>query len=150
MRATSDSIVPRAGYGLFSGTPVKPVLLLIWMVFLVPVALAAGQAQATGASGVSSMDIQKTVSDGHRQFAATKSLARNALVAGEYQAAYLELRPLVSQARNDSEFLGLLALAALRVGNAREAVLLYERLIALEPDVGRWRAGLALARERIG
>lgn len=85
-----------------------------------------------------------------RELVAAKSAARRDLKQGRFFAAYQGLRPRVSEARNDVEFLGLLALAALRAGSHGEAMVLYQRLAGLQPDNGRWRAGLALSQEHLG
>jgi len=79
-----------------------------------------------------------------------KARARDALRGGRFSEAYALLRPRVAEARHDSEYLGLLALAALRIGSPGEAMVLYQRLAAIEPDSGRWHMGLALAQESLG
>ena len=84
------------------------------------------------------------------RFSADKSRAREALRGGRFTEAYGLLRPRVGEARQDSEYLGLLALAAMRLGSHGEAMVLYQRLAALEPGSGRWRMGLALAQEGLG
>ena len=84
------------------------------------------------------------------RFGSDKSRARDALRDGRFSEAYALLRPRVSDARHDSEYLGLLALAAMRLGGHGEAMVLYQRLAALEPASSRWRMGLALAQEGLG
>jgi hypothetical protein len=79
-----------------------------------------------------------------------KAAGRMALRAGRYAEAYGRLRPVVAEAGRDAEFLGLLALAAVHVGSHGEALVLYRHLANLEPERGRWRAGLALAQQRLG
>ncbi len=76
---------------------------------------------------------------------AAKARARSELRAGRFGAAYALLRPQVGTARRDSEYLGLLALAALHLGHREEAAVLYRHLAALEPAVERWHTGLAAA-----
>jgi hypothetical protein len=83
-------------------------------------------------------------------FGSDKSRARDALRDGRFSEAYALLRPQVSEGRHDSEYLGLLALAAMRLGGHGEAMVLYQRLAALEPASSRWRMGLALAQEGLG
>jgi Flp pilus assembly protein TadD len=94
--------------------------------------------------------VRKTPVTVGRALSLDKSRARRALTEGLVHDAYAALRPLVAAGRNDAEFLGLLALAALRVGLDDEALVIYRRLSGLEPDSGRWRTGLALAQERLG
>lgn len=79
-----------------------------------------------------------------------KAAARTALRAGRFAQAYALLRPAVAGAGRDAEYLGLLALAAVRIGSDGEALVLYRHLVGLEPERGRWRAGLALAQQRLG
>jgi len=94
--------------------------------------------------------VRKTPSSGSRHLAVEKSAARRALESGRFAEAYAHLRPRVSEARRDVEYLGLLAVAAMRTGSHGEAMVLYQRLTALQPDSGRWRTGLALSQERLG
>jgi len=84
------------------------------------------------------------------RFGADKSRARDALRGGRFAEAYALLRPRVGEARHDSEYLGLLALAAMRLGSHGEAMVLYQRLAVMEPASGRWRMGVALAQESLG
>ncbi|MEQ8857033.1 MAG: BTAD domain-containing putative transcriptional regulator [Pseudomonadales bacterium] len=79
-----------------------------------------------------------------------KAEARLALQAGRYAEAYGRLRPSVADARGDSEYLGLLALAAMRTGNNAEALVVYQHLVGLEPETPRWHVGFALAQESLG
>ena len=79
-----------------------------------------------------------------------KAAARTALRAGRFAEAYALLRPVVAEACRDAEFLGLLALAAVRIGSDGEALVLYRHLADLEPERRRWRLGLALAQQRLG
>ncbi len=79
-----------------------------------------------------------------------KAEARRALQSGRFAEAYARLRPAVGDARGDTEFLGLLGLAAMRTGNPAEAVVIYQHLSAMEPDTPRWRVGFALAQESLG
>lgn len=79
-----------------------------------------------------------------------KTLARQDLQARRFQDAYHRLRPNVGEARGDAEYLALLALAAMQVGSYGEALVIYERLAALQPESGGWRVGLGLAREQLG
>lgn len=109
----------------------------------VAVAVAADPVEA--APGV-----RKTPSSGSRHLALEKSAARRALESGRFAEAYAHLRPRVTEARRDVEYLGLLAVAAMRTGSHGEAMVLYQRLTALQPDSGRWRTGLALSQDRLG
>ena len=79
-----------------------------------------------------------------------KAAARAALRGGRFAEAYALLRPAVAEAGWDAEFLGLLALAAVRVGSDGEALVLYRHLADLQPDRSRWRMGLALVQQRLG
>lgn len=79
-----------------------------------------------------------------------KTLARQDLRAGRSADAYHRLRPELADARGDSEYLGLLAVAAMRLSSYGEAMVIYERLVQVEPGLARWRMGLALAREQLG
>lgn len=79
------------------------------------------------------------------RWVALKAQARSDIGAGRFGAAYAKLRPQVASARQDTEYLGLLALAALRLGHQQEAEVLYRHLATLEPGSGRWRTGLAAA-----
>lgn len=76
--------------------------------------------------------------------------ARRALESGRFAEAYARLRPSVGEARGDVEYLGLLALAAMRTGSPGEAVVIYQHLTAMEPDASRWWVGYALAQESLG
>lgn len=93
--------------------------------------------------------VEAPVTRGNARLPSRKTLARQALGSGQAARAYELLRPGVAAARNDSEYLGLLALAALQVGSGEEAVVLYRRLLTLEPDNERWPAGLAFAGRRL-
>ena len=76
--------------------------------------------------------------------------ARRALAAGEKLTAYRNLMAGLSEAADDSEYLGLLALSALASGFSAEALIVYERLLVMEPDNEQWWAGLAISKERLG
>ncbi|MDZ7670261.1 MAG: tetratricopeptide repeat protein [Gammaproteobacteria bacterium] len=95
-------------------------------------------------------EVRKTPSTGSHYLAMEKSAARRALESGRFAEAYARLRPRVTEARHDVEYLGLLAIAAMRTGSHGEAMVLYQRLTALQPDSGRWRTGLAMSQERLG
>ena len=71
--------------------------------------------------------------------------ARAAMAEGRFAEAYQQLRPGVADARDDVEYLALLALAALHIEAADEAAVLYLHLVELQPAEARWRAGLDLA-----
>ena len=79
-----------------------------------------------------------------------RSLARVDLETGRWADAYHRLRPNVAEARGDTEYLALLALAAMRLGSYGEALVIYESLAREEPISVRWRVGMALAREQLG
>ncbi len=79
-----------------------------------------------------------------------KQNARREIENGRISHAFRLLRASVDQGRNDPEYLGLLAVSALRSGNAAEASVVYERLLEMQPESERWWAGLALAREQQG
>lgn len=111
---------------------------------------ASVMASAALAPAVADERVVKTPAARFARFDADKSRARDALRGGRFAAAYALLRPRVGEARHDSEYLGLLALAAMRLGSHGEALVLYQRLAAIEPASGRWRMGLALAQESLG
>lgn len=94
--------------------------------------------------------VRKTPVGFSRSLANDKAAARRSLAEGRVFEAYHRLRPQVSVGRHDTEFLGLLALSALHTGSHGEAMIVYRRLAGLEPEVGRWRTGLALAQEGLG
>ena len=79
-----------------------------------------------------------------------KQNARRKILEGQILEAFQLLRDSVEQGRNDPEYLGLLAVSALRSGNPAEASVVYERLLEMQPESERWWAGLALATERQG
>ncbi len=76
--------------------------------------------------------------------------AQRALTEGRFAAAYRMLMGDVEQAAAHPTYLGVLAVSALALGRDAEALLIYERLTQLAPDDGRWWAGAALSRERLG
>ncbi len=80
----------------------------------------------------------------------TKQLARSALAQRTPGIAYDVLMIELDAGAADPEYLGLLAVAALGSHRAREAYLIYEHLVVLEPDSEQWRVGLAISRDQIG
>ena len=80
----------------------------------------------------------------------TKQLARSALAQRTPGIAYDVLMIELDAGAADPEYLGLLAVAALGSHREREAYLIYERLVVLEPDNEQWRVGLAISRDQIG
>lgn len=93
---------------------------------------------------------RKAASPASSGVARRKTLARDDLEAGRAGDAYHRLRPGVAEADGDPEYLALLALAALHVHRSAEALVIYERLVRVQPEHPRWRIGLALSRERLG
>ncbi|MEZ5561260.1 MAG: hypothetical protein R3E86_22305 [Pseudomonadales bacterium] len=79
-----------------------------------------------------------------------KREARRLIGDDRFEQAYRVLRTSVRMARLDTEYLGLFAAVAMRTARPQEAELVYERLVALEPEQERWWTGLALAREQQG
>ena len=67
-----------------------------------------------------------------------------------YEQAYWLLDSGVSEARFDSEYLGLMGTAALGAAYFDEAQVIYERLVGLVPLEPRFWAGLAEAQSRSG
>jgi tetratricopeptide (TPR) repeat protein len=76
---------------------------------------------------------------------ATLEEAAALLDGGAAQAAYELLAPLVGERAGDPEYDYLLGLAALELGRNTEAVLAFERVLAVEPDNAAARAQLARA-----
>lgn len=79
-----------------------------------------------------------------------KREARRAIEAGNRSYAYRLLIAEAAGGAGDTEYLGLLAIAALSSGKAAESLLVYQRLLEFEPEDERWWAGLALSREYLG
>ena len=94
--------------------------------------------------------VRKTRPSANLELADLKQNARSEIENGRISHAFRLLRASVDQGRNDPEYLGLLAVSALRTGNAAEAGVVYERLLEMQPESERWWAGLALAREQQG
>lgn len=79
-----------------------------------------------------------------------KQAARSALERRDSAQAYEILMGDIALGRFDTEYLGLLAVAAIHQGLAAEAQVVYERLTLMQPDNHRWWAGLAVARQSQG
>jgi Flp pilus assembly protein TadD len=94
--------------------------------------------------------VRKSEHRGTARLSRYKALARQDLQGGRFADAYHRLRPSVADAHGDSEYLGLLALAAMRMGSYGEAMVIYQRLTGMEPGRRGWYVGLALAREQLG
>jgi cytochrome c-type biogenesis protein CcmH/NrfG len=94
--------------------------------------------------------VRKTEHRGTARLSRYKALARQDLQGGRFADAYYRLRPSVADAHGDTEYLGLLALAAMRMGSYGEAMVIYQRLTRIEPGRRGWYLGLALAREQLG
>jgi hypothetical protein len=84
------------------------------------------------------------------RLSSTKQRAREALTQRLPAAAYELLMIELEAGAADTEYLGLLAVAALSSQKAREAHLIYERLVACEPENEQWWAGLAISRDQLG
>lgn len=82
---------------------------------------------------------------GYRRLLARLELARNQ--NAEALARLEPSRPLVNA---DPEYHGLLAAAYQRLERHNEAMLEYQALIELQPNEGRWWAGLGISREARG
>ena len=78
--------------------------------------------------------------------AAVKLQARAYLAQQRADSAYRLLRPGVSEARHDVEYLALLGVAALGSARYDAASVIYERLAAFAPENERWAAGLAISQ----
>lgn len=132
--------------------------ILAWPLLLLGCGLAvAGEpalpdvpAPAAAAVTEASPGAFKVPSQSPTHLARDKALARMDLATGRFGDAYYRLRPQVAGAGGDVEYLGLLALAALRSGHGGEALVIYQRLTELQPERGGWHIGLALAREHLG
>ena len=94
--------------------------------------------------------VGKTRPGANLALASLKQDARRLIQNGQIPQAFQLLRASVARGRNDSEYLGLLAVSALRSGNAAEASVVYERLLEMQPESERWWAGFALAKEQQG
>jgi hypothetical protein len=94
--------------------------------------------------------VRKTRPGANLALASLKQDARRLIRRGHIPQAFHLLRASVERGRNDSEYLGLLAVSALRSGNAAEASVVYERLLEMQPESERWWAGFALAKEQQG
>ena len=84
------------------------------------------------------------------KLAKTKSQARQFMELGQHALAYELLRTDLAVAREDKEYLGLTAVAAIRGGRMLDASILYERLTELQPEEARWWAGLGVCQESLG
>ena len=82
--------------------------------------------------------------------AQTKLAARVALKSERSPQAYALLMRYVDKSSDDTEYLGLLAVAALQQQLFAEAHVIYRRLVQLDSGNDRWWAGLALAEDRLG
>ena len=69
---------------------------------------------------------------------------------GRADIAYATLIGGVVEGSGDSGYLGLLAVAALKIMRPGEAQVIYQKLVELEPEQGKWWAGLALSNEQLG
>lgn len=118
------------------------------------VLLLAAPFAATARAGEDSADarapVHKMASGTAVRVSRDKLLAREDLKVGRFADAYHRLRPDVADARGDTEYLALLALAAMHLGRYGEAAVVYQRLAEVEPGSSRWRVGLGLAREGLG
>lgn len=81
---------------------------------------------------------------------AAKRLARLHVETGNREAAWRVLERSIPHAGKDAEYLGFAATLLRRLKRAPEAIDLYRRAIALQPQEGRWWVGLGLALEDAG
>ena len=153
--AGEESASDHSAYGEASIDKVVPATRIVHMSSGSEVSAATkektGLAVAEGFRKTASVSVvRKTRPRVNLALASLKLNARRLIQKGQILRAFHLLRASVTQGRNDSEYLGLLAVSALRSGNAAEASVVYERLLEMQPESERWWVGFALAKEQQG